>query len=154
LGFREVYRYTRGKSDWLASGLPREGGDGQPVAADLVTADIPTCHPDEPVDSVLSRVARRTRWCVVVSEDRVVLGLLPVPSPDGEPGRAVQEVMQGAPLTIRPHLTVKDAKRFAKGRSREPLLVTTSEGRLVGLLEPRRLRQAGSSRAKPAPVHT
>jgi Mg/Co/Ni transporter MgtE len=143
-----VYRYARGKADWLAFGLPREGGADHSTVADLVTREVSTCHPDDRVDRVLSRVAKRTRWCVVVNEERVVLGLLPVRASGHEPAEAVQAVMQAAPLTIRPDTTPADARKHAKGRSREPMVVTRSDGRLLGLLEPRRLRRPRPSRAQ------
>jgi CBS domain len=143
---------ARGKADWFASGLPREGGRGEPTAADLATPETPTCHPDDRVGRVLSRVGGRTRWCVVVNEDRVVLGLWPVRTRDSQPEDAVQDVMQPAPLTIRPNTTATDARKYAKSRPREPLVVTTSDGRLVGVLEPRRLRRPRASRAEAQPA--
>jgi len=139
-------RYTRGKADWFASGLPREGGPDEVTAADLAFSEVPTCHLDESVEKVLDRVVKRTRWCVVVSDDRVVLGLLPVGATESGAGKAVQEAMRGAPITVRPNATVKEARAFAKYRPGEPLVVTTSDGRLLGLLETSRLRRARSRR--------
>jgi CBS domain-containing protein len=146
LGFQQVFRYTRGKADWLANGLPREGGPDEPSVANLLSPEVPTCHPDERVDVVMKRVGRRTRWCVVVNEDRVVLGLLRVERRGGEAGQVVQDAMRAAPLTIRPNTTPKDARRYAKGRRGEPLVVTTSDGRLVGLLEASQLGRSRSVR--------
>lgn len=31
LGFERVFRYTPGKADWAAAGLPMEGTDGPPA---------------------------------------------------------------------------------------------------------------------------
>ena len=40
LGFSQVYRYTPGKMDWLARGLPREGAAAAVIQADdLVRQD-------------------------------------------------------------------------------------------------------------------
>jgi CBS domain-containing protein len=148
LGFNEVYRYTRGKADWLASGLPQEGGPDEPVVGGLAQAEVPTCHLDESVDKVVSRVVNRTRWCVAVNDDRVVLGLLPIGGSASRPEQAVHEAMHAAPITVRPNATVKEARKFTRGRRREPLVVTTSDGRLVGLLERSRLRQPRSRRSE------
>jgi hypothetical protein len=56
------------------------------------------------------------------------------------------------PLTIRPNTTATDARKYAKSRPREPLVVTTSDGRLVGVLEPRRLRRPRASRPEAQPA--
>lgn len=45
LGFEQVFRYTSGKMDWFASGLPREGTMvGHPRAGDTARRDAPTCR--------------------------------------------------------------------------------------------------------------
>jgi Mg/Co/Ni transporter MgtE len=82
-------------------------------------------------------VARRTRaagWrvCIVVDEDRVVLGRLE--ALDGDPSAVVMDVMRSAPTTVRPHLTLEKVLALLESRRREHVLVTTSDGRLVGLL--------------------
>ena len=43
LGFTHVYRYTAGKMDWRASGLPIEGQFAdEPCAKDIARRDVPT----------------------------------------------------------------------------------------------------------------
>src|SRR5262245_22594159 len=127
-------------------GLPREGGPEEVTAADLAFSEVSTCPLDEGLEKVLDRVVKRTRWCVVVDDDRVVLGLLPVQATERSASQAVHEAMKAAPVTLRPNATVKEARAFAKYRPREPLVVTHSDGRLVGLLETSRLRRARSRR--------
>jgi CBS domain-containing protein len=122
------------------------------MVGELASPEVPTCHPDDRVSTVASRVAKRTRWCVAVNEDRVVLGLLRIGRRAGDSADAVSDAMRAAPITVRPNATPKDARRYAKGRPREPLVVTTSDGRLVGLLEMHRLRQPRSPRSE-RPAH-
>src|SRR5918992_4509905 len=79
LGFEKVYDYVPGKADWFASGLPREGKLASvPTIGDAAQRDVPTCAPAEKVGAVRDRVRNKVGWdrCVVVSKERVVLGLL------------------------------------------------------------------------------
>src|ERR671932_780533 len=80
LGFSEVYDYKEGKLDWLAAGLPTEGTNAaKPRAGDVARKDVPTCSLGEKLGSVAKKAAA-AGWnaCVVVNEERVVLGLLKV----------------------------------------------------------------------------
>jgi predicted transcriptional regulator len=124
LGFEKVYDYVPGKADWLASGLPWEGKLASVLSIDDVARrDVPTCAPTEKVENTRDRV-RAASWdvCVVVNEEWVVLGLLR------------EKVMRNGPTTSRPNEpVVKMAKRMRE-RGARTVLVTTSDGRLVGLL--------------------
>jgi len=78
LGFERVFRYTPGKVDWFAARLPREGRlASQPRAGDVAHVDVPTCRLNERVGDVAQRARNTGRnVCVVLHDDRVVLGLL------------------------------------------------------------------------------
>ena len=59
LGFDPVYRYTPGKVDWFAAGLPREGKlAALPRIGDAADRDVPTCGPRENVGEVRGRLTR------------------------------------------------------------------------------------------------
>ncbi len=91
LGFSHVYRYQPGKADWFAAGLPREGEEAHtPRVADVARRDVPTCRIDERVGAVRDRV-RAGNWdvCVVVDEQRVVLGLVRAEALGVDPGTSV-----------------------------------------------------------------
>jgi Mg/Co/Ni transporter MgtE len=136
LGFRQVYRYQPGKADWFAAGLPREGKEAPtPRAADVARRDVPTCRIDERVGTVRDRV-REGGWdvCVVVDEQRVVLGLVRAEALGVDPGTAVEEVMQPGPVTFRPNLGVGQMPDYLKKQRLPRALVTTSDGVLIGLL--------------------
>jgi predicted transcriptional regulator len=136
LGFERVYDYVPGKADWSASGLPTEGTLASvPNIGAAARPDAPTCTPTEKVGDVRDRT-RRAGWdqCVVVNEERVVLGLLREKELDAEPEATVEEAMRNGPATFRPNeLVGKMAKRM-QDRGARTVLVTTSDGRLVGLL--------------------
>ena len=135
LGFGEVYEYRGGKLDWMAAGLPTEGTNAKrPRAGSLARADVPTCRLDERRADLAARV-RAAGWsqCVVVDDDRVVLGLLEGEALDGGAATAADAMREG-PTTIRPHVTLDDTVISLAAHRHEQVLVTTSDGRLVGLL--------------------
>src|SRR5438270_4965440 len=78
LGFTQVLRYTAGKEDWLAHALPRGGKSARgPNVGELAARDVPTCGLHYRIGDVRTRL-QETGWrvCVVMNEQRVVLGLL------------------------------------------------------------------------------
>jgi CBS domain-containing protein len=136
LGFRQVYRYQPGKADWFAAGLPREGREAYtPRVADIARRDVPTCRIDERVDAVHDRM-REGAWdvCVVVDDQRVVLGLVHAETFGVDPGTPVEQVMQSGPVTFRPNLRAGQAPDYLKTQRTPRALVTTSDGVLIGLL--------------------
>ena len=131
-----MVRYTAGKMDWFASALPREGRDAvRPRADDAARRDVPTCDLGERCGDVAARV-RAAGWnlCIVLDQERVVLGEVDTASLEGDPARAVIEAMQPTPITIRPHVSLEEVIESLKRPRTEHLLVTTSDGRLRGVL--------------------
>ena len=115
----------------MAYGLPVEGEDG-PFAGEFA-AEVPTAEPDEPVSAVRRRLGDDDAGRVVVTTgDGVVLGMLERPALDQAPDDApVATVMALSPSTVRP--SVAYATLVEQG---DDVLVTTSDGRLVGMVEP------------------
>ncbi len=71
---------------------------------------------------------------MVVNGEWVVLGLLKEKELSSDPDVEVEQVMRNGPTTSRPNEPVsKMAKRMWE-RGARTMLVTTSDGRLVGLL--------------------
>jgi Mg/Co/Ni transporter MgtE len=136
MGFTKVYDYVAGKLDWLAAGGPIEGTSaGQPRAGGVARGDVPTCGLDER----LGEVAARTRAagfdaCVVVNQERVVLGLLRAKELDGDPDSRIEAAMRPGPSTFRPHVPIAELAQFLLDHDVENSPITTSDGRLVGLL--------------------
>jgi CBS domain-containing protein len=131
-----VYDYKAGKQDWMGAGLPTEGTNAQrPRLVDVVRRDVPTCSLDERLGDVRHR-AVTAGWdaCVVVSRDRVVLGLLRARELDVDPDLPVEQVMRPGPSTYRPLVCVADMRRTMIDRHLESSPVTTSDGKLVGLV--------------------
>jgi len=131
-----VYDYVGGKLDWLAAGLPSEGTNAaRPRAGTVARRDVPTCRLEEPIQAVRERVAA-AGWnaCVVVNEVRVVMGLLRAEELQKGQDERVDRVMRPGPSTFRPHVPIDDVVKFMVAHDLPNAPVTTSDGKLVGLL--------------------
>ena len=136
LGFAEVYDYVDGKADWMAAGLPTEGTNAQhPRAGDTARRDVPTCGLTEKLGDVRSRVeAKGWNAVVVVNDDRVVLGFLRSKELAMDAAQPIENVMRPGPSTFRPYVSLHEMLHFMDDHMLESSPVTTSDGRLVGLL--------------------
>jgi CBS domain-containing protein len=136
MGFTEVYDFPTGIMDWMGAGLPTEGSNAdRPRLVDVVRRDVPTCALGEPVGDVRDRVtAAGWNACVVTNEDRVVLGLLRAAELESDPTLPVECAMRPGPSTYRPDVSVEEMARIMNRRDLANFPVTTSDGRLVGLV--------------------
>jgi predicted transcriptional regulator len=136
LGFPQVYDYVTGKVDWLANGLPTEGKAARSLRAkDCVRSGISTCHLSDRLGEVRERV--RTAGhdaCVVVNAVGIVLGSVSGEVLDTAPELTVEQVMDPGPTTIRPHISLAEITEYLQQRDSDKILVTTAEGRLMGVL--------------------
>jgi Mg/Co/Ni transporter MgtE len=136
MGFTQVHDYVAGKLDWLAAGGAIEGtGAATPRAGGVARGDVPTCGLDERLGVVAARV-RAAGWdaCVVVNQERVVLGLLRAKELEGDPASRIEAAMRPGPSTFRPHVAIAELAHHLVDHDRENAPITTSNGRLVGLL--------------------
>ena len=136
LGFKEVYRYQAGKADWFAAGLPREGAEAHvPRVADVAERNVQTCGLPERVGDLQERVRAASRdVCVVVDAERIVLGIVDAEALSGDPATVVETIMKPDPVTFRPHLRTGEIPDYVRKRTVRHVLVTTSDGVLIGLL--------------------
>jgi Mg/Co/Ni transporter MgtE len=136
LGFGEVYDYVDGKVDWMAAGLPTEGTNAlRPRAGDTARKDVPTCGLNDRIGDVRERVAAQS-WdsVVVVNKERVVLGLLRSKELADDPNQSVELAMRPGPSTYRPFVSLKEMEHVMTEHKLVNAPITTSDGRLVGLL--------------------
>lgn len=136
MGYSKVYDYAGGKLDWMAAGLRTEGTNAsRPRAADVARRDAPTCRLQDLLEDVQERV-RAAGWdaCVVLNDERVVLGLLREKELGGEAGLRVEQAMRPGPSTFRPFVSIEEMAHFMTEHNLETSPITTSDGRLVGLL--------------------
>ena len=96
---------------------------------------MPTCAPAEKVENARDRV-RAAGWdtCVVVNKERIVLWLLREKELSSDPEATVERVMRSGPTTFRPVMLVGKMAERMRERGARTVLVTTSDGRLIGLL--------------------
>lgn len=136
LGFGDVHDYVAGKVDWMAAGLATEGTNAQhPRAGDVARKDVPTAHLDERLGEVRERV-RAMGWdaAVVINSERVVLGLLRSKELEKDPNLPIEQAMRPGPSTFRPYVSIKEMAENMTQHKLESSPITTSDGRLVGLL--------------------
>jgi len=97
---------------------------------------VPSCRLDEPIGDVRASVrAAGSDTCFVVNAENVVLGRLDRAALAGEEDVSVEEAMSAGPSTVRPSLELDRAVERMRRQNLTTLPVTTSDGRLFGLLE-------------------
>jgi predicted transcriptional regulator len=123
----------------MAFGLPVEGEEGPFAGVDLV--DVAICEPDERVEDVRRRlVDQGDAQVVVTNRQGIVLGLVePADLDRGAPDDPVAKVMSLSPTTVRPSVL---ASSLAERNS--PVLVTDSDGTLLGVVEPRTVPESSA----------
>lgn len=147
LGFFQVFRYTPGKADWAASGLPLAGKQARaPRAGTLARRDAPTCRLTDRLGEVRERV-RAAGWneCVVLNDEGVVLGRLRQAALDSDPEAVTEAVMEPGPTTLRPNMPLASLSKWMRERKIESVVVTTSDGQLIGILRQEDVEQAGAA---------
>jgi hypothetical protein len=103
--------------------LPFEGEEGPETRAGAVADHHPaTCGLDDRVGDV-------TVPCVVV-QDGLVLGTI---EGDADPGKAAAAVMLPGPSTFRPSIPKDELAEWLDDHDRDHALLTTLDGRLVGV---------------------
>lgn len=111
-----------------------EGAD-EPRAGDRIDRDAPTCALSERIGAVRERVkAAGQDACVVVNEQRVVLGLLGRGELTGDAEACVEDVMELGPSTFRPNVPIAELREYFQKHDLSSAPITTPDGVLLGLL--------------------
>jgi CBS domain-containing protein len=142
LGFTDVHEYKAGKLDWLAAGLPTEGENStRPRAGDASRKDVVVCGLKERLGDVRDRANEAGEKgsplgdvAVVVDEERVVLGLLRSIQLEMDSKLLVEQAMRPGPSTFRTYVPIKEMADFLVEHDLDSAPITTSDGKLVGLL--------------------
>ena len=136
MGFERLFDYEAGKKDWGSYGLPHEGTNvAARQAGDVARADVPTCRLGESLPSVRARV-RAAGWdtCIVINEQRVVLGRIGRKALAADTDEPIETAMTTGPRTVRPSIGADALLERMVTRELTSFLVTTPDGRLVGLV--------------------
>jgi Mg/Co/Ni transporter MgtE len=127
-----VYDYVGGKADWIAAGLPTVRAPGADRRA------IDAMDTDPPIASVGQRArdAGRSdgRPVIVLNDAGVVLGRVSPERLAEDPEAAVEDVMSPGPSTVRAHEPLSELLERMRSRDVADVLVTTPEGRLLGVV--------------------
>lgn len=136
LDFDQVYDYAAGKAGWGAVGLPREGkAASEPSAGAAADPDVPTCSLHDDLQSIRAR-PRTSGWdqYIVINKQRIVLGRLGRSVLAADDQRSVEEAMSEGPSAVRPNVRLSELEERVEQQELRSALVTTSEGRLVGVV--------------------
>jgi hypothetical protein len=136
LGFDRVQEYRAGKLDWLAAGLPTEGENSKcPRAGEASRKDAAVCGLKDRLGDVRDR-ARQSglEVGVVVDAEQIVLGLLRAKQLEMDPNLPVEQAMRPGPSTFRPYVSMKEMADYLVEHSLDSAPITTSDGKLVGVL--------------------
>ena len=102
---------------------------------DTVRGDEVTCALNDSLGEAANRVRSAGKdHCIVVIDGNVVLGRVRGKALDGDPNASVEEVMESGPTTFRTNEMLESVVGRMAARNVESVLVTTSDGRLVGTL--------------------
>ena len=153
LGFVEVYDYVPGKAGWLAHGLPTEGEQAARLRAKHVLRDdVVTTGLDDTIGQVREQVAGSPDgFALVIAADRTVLGRLRPAVLEGDASLRTEEAMEPGPSTVRADSPLEELTERLRARELHTAIVTTPEGRLLGVVrraDAERLLAAGPQPAE------
>lgn len=120
----------------MAAGLPIEGTDAKLArSGDVARKDVPTAKVDEKLSAVRDRAARLgCDAVVVVNDQKVVLGLLREKELHQDGDLTIEQAMRPGPSTFRPYVSAREMAGYMVEHKLECSPITTSDGKLVGLL--------------------
>jgi CBS domain-containing protein len=103
------------------------------TVTDYVQSEVPTCRLDESVGQVGTRAQERGFiMCVVVNDRGIVFGGISKRDWEMDPTALAEQLMDGAPPTLRPSDSLEKAEQVLQKSDRGAVLVTDSDGKLLG----------------------
>ena len=126
-----------GKMDWLAYGLPVEKKPGgPPMLIERIERQVPTCGLKDSLREAKQRADKSgSRICAVVNDRSIVLGLLREDRWKTDLDVPAETVMESGPTTLRPSFPAKEAAELLSKRNQDAILVTCSDGKLIGMFK-------------------
>jgi CBS domain-containing protein len=125
-----------GKVDWLARMLPTEGERaGDERVGDRARDDVVTCRLDAEVERVREEIdSSPYGFALVTASDGTLLGRLRRSAlEDGTTGTA-EEHMSPGPSTVRPDQAIDELREKLDEKELKTAIVSTPEGRLIGVV--------------------
>jgi CBS domain-containing protein len=131
-----------GKVDWLARDLATEGAEAdQPRVGALARDDVVTCALDTRLGELRESIEESPYgFALVVWSDGTMLGRVRASQiADADDEVTAEQVMQPGPSTVRPDLTVDELRKRLDDKDLKTSLVSTPEGRLIGVVTRKQL---------------
>lgn len=129
----DVYDYTLGLVDWIASGLPTEGSlprdDRVLVAMDRSPATVQ-------VGASVGDAREFGVASVLVLDGFTVVGRVRRNAWEAADSESVEHVMESGPTTVRAHEPLAALLARMAERGTPEVVVTTPEGHLLGVVRP------------------
>jgi rhodanese-related sulfurtransferase len=134
LGY-DAHDYVAGKADWLAFGLPYEGS--AVLAGTVLTTQVPTCNFRDRLTDVREALeASPYGMLVALNADGIVMGKLDRDATAAsDEAQTVDRLMYEGPTTVRPSEELEPLAERMRHAGVDGVLVTRSDGTLIGLLE-------------------
>jgi CBS domain-containing protein len=134
LGFSKVFDYMAGKIDWMTYGLPVEGASDIALIRDRLVREWPVCRITETTSGAKQRAqAHGAGFCLVLNDEGIVLGVVGRGGWEMPESMAVEEIMDPAPTTLRPSVSVDNATEFLEKHNLDAIVVTSSDGKFMGV---------------------
>ena len=139
-----MYDYVPGKVDWLASNLQIEGERvDAPIVGRVMRDDAVRCAQSDRVADVLESIKRSPYpFALLTSASGVVLGRAPASALDSGSDGPVWGAAEPGPKTFRPHHSAGHVAEQLAEKDLRWAIVTTPEGRLLGVASREDLEQA------------
>jgi CBS domain-containing protein len=139
-----------GKVDWLAHNLPVAGErPDASIAGRVMRDDAALCRPTDPIAAVRESIKRSPYpFALVTSDDRTLLGRAPSSALDPASDSPVWEVAEPGPKTFRPHVSAEKVAEVLASKDLRWAIVTTPEGRVLGIASRDDLERAGRGARK------
>ena len=134
-----------GKVDWLAHNLEVEGEEADaPTVGRVMRDDAVRCAPSDRVADVRESIRRSPYpFALITTAGGVVLGRVPASALDPRSDEPVWDVAQPGPKTFRPHHSAEHVATQLADKDLRWAIVTTPEGRLLGVASREDLERAG-----------
>jgi CBS domain-containing protein len=134
-----------GKVDWLAHDLELEGEDvDAPTVGRVMRDDAVRCSPADRAADVRELIERSPYpFGVVTSGGGTVLGRVPASALDASCEQTVGDVAEPGPKTFRPHRSAENVTAELAEKDLRWAIVTTPEGRLLGVASREDLERSG-----------
>ena len=134
-GFTDVCDYVASKTAWMGQGLPVEGTNSVSARAGAIAHEVGVCGFHDQLGDLGDRFTGSPGICAVVDGAQVVLGIVREDATRLPGHIEVAQVMQSAPPSVRPSITASELAESMDRDARTYVLVTTSHGELIGLIQ-------------------